>query len=132
MLKFQPAPGTVLVCDFRGYILPEIVKTRQVIVLWKHKSNAKLVYVIPLSTTPPHDAALAHEFNSVLIPREGQDPNTKIWAKCDMVYTVSTERLSMPVNRASRRAVKAPININISTPDLVAIKGIVAKALRLV
>ena len=127
---FQPAPGTILNCDFRGYVVPEIVKPRQVVVLWKHKSVAKLVYIVPLSTTPPLDPDLAFELKRPPLLRLGQDPNTRIWVKCDLVYTVSTERLSMPVNRKSRRT-SAPININISTPDLMEIRKLVAKALRL-
>lgn len=131
MLRFQPAPGTILNCDFRGFVPPEMVKPRQVVVLWKHKSNAKLVYILPLSTTPPHDESLAVELDRLPIPRPGQDPKTRIWIKCDMVYTLSTDRLSMPVSRASRRVAAAPININISTSDLVRVKKAVAHALRL-
>ncbi len=130
-LTFQPAPGTILNCDFRGFIVPEMVKQRQVVVLWKHKSNAKLVYVLPLSTTQPHVPALAYRLDRVPLPRPGQDPYTPIWIKCDMVSTVSTDRLTMPVNRASRRSAAGPININISTPDLVAIRAIVVSALKL-
>ena len=130
-LRFQPSPGTILNCDFAGYIVPEIVKTRQVVVVWKHKSNAKLVYVVPLSTTPPHAPQLAVQLPGLPIARPGQDPETKIWVKCDMIYTVSTDRLSMPVNRASRRAAAAPININISTPDLMQVKATLARALHL-
>lgn len=132
-IQFQPAPGTILVCDFHGFIVPEIVKTRQVVVLWKHKSNARLVYVVPLSTTAPYNPALAFELaGGPPIPRPGQGRSTRIWVKCDMVCTVSTQRLFMPVNRVSRRTAASPININISTPDLVAIKKLVAAALRLV
>lgn len=130
-LRFQPAPGTILNCDFAGYVVPEIVKSRQVVVIWKHKTNARLVYVVPLSTTPPHTPALAVELPCLPLPRPGQDPDTRIWVKCDMIYTVSTERLSMPVNRASRRAAAAPININIATPDLMLVKAALAKALHL-
>ena len=130
MLRFQPAPGTILHCDFTGYIVPEIVKARQVVVLWKHKTNAKLVYVVPLSSTPPHDPSLAHQLSYIPIARQGQTTaNTTIWVKCDLIYTVSTDRLSMPVNR-SRRS-RAPININISTPDYAAVKACVCRALRL-
>lgn len=130
-LRFQPSPGTILNCDFSGYIVPEIVKTRQVVVVWKHKSNAKLVYVVPLSTTPPYVPQLAVELPCLPIVRQDQDPNTRIWVKCDMIYTVSTDRLAMPVNRASRRVAAAPININISTPDLMLVKAALAKALHL-
>ncbi len=109
-----------------------MVKPRQVVVLWKHKSNAKLIYIVPLSTTPPHDESLAVQLDKIPIPRPGQDPTTPIWVKCDMVYTISTDRLSLPVNRASRRTAATPININISTPQLLSVRACVAKALRLV
>lgn len=132
MIKFQPAPGTILQCDFCGFVAPEMVKRRQVVVLWKHKTNARLVYIVPLSTTPPHDPELAVELPCLPIPRPGQDAAQKIWVKCDMVYTVSTDRLSMPVSRATRRTAAAPININISTPHLTQVRQTVAKALRLV
>lgn len=128
---FQPSPGTILHCDYRGFIVPEMVKARQVVVLWKHKHSAKLVYVLPLSTTPPHAPELAFRLQRMPLPREGQDQNTPIWVKCDMVSTVSTDRLTMPVNRASRRRSSGPININISVPDLVAIRAVVVRALKL-
>jgi len=129
-LRFQPTAGTILNCDFHGYIKSEIVKFRQVVVLRKHKSAAKLVYVVPLSTTPPHDADLAVELARVPLPRPGQDPKPRIWVKCDMLYTVSSERLSMPLNRASRRN-SAPVNINLSALDLQRIRATVARALGL-
>lgn len=130
-LRFQPSPGTILNCDFSGYIVPEIVKPRQVVVVWKHKSNPKLVYILPLSTTPPHTPSLAVQLPYLPLPRKDQDPNTAIWVKCDLIYTVSTDRLTMPVSRASRRAASAPININISTPELMLVKAALAKALHL-
>lgn len=130
-ISFQPAPGTILQCDFRGYVLPEIVKHRQVVVLWKHKTVAKLVYVVPLSTTPPRVPELAHPLATLPLPRPEQDPDTPIWIKCDVVNTVSTDRLTMPVNRASRRTAASPINIHISAADLTAVRALVVKALRL-
>lgn len=130
-LRYQPSPGTILNCDFAGYIVPEIVKSRQVVVVWKHKSNAKLVYILPLSTTPPYTPSLAVELPCLPITRPDQDPDTRIWVKCDMIYTVSTDRLSMPTNRATRRMPAAPININISTPDLVKVKAALATALHI-
>jgi len=128
-LRFQPTAGTILNCDFHGYVVPEIVKLRQV-VLRKHKSATKLVYVVPLSTTPPYDADLAVQLARLPLPRPQQNPNTKIWVKCDLLYTVSTDRLSMPVSRVSRRN-SAPIHINLSALDLERIRATVAYALGL-
>lgn len=40
-------------CDFTGFIEPEMIKTRPVVVVKKHKSNPLLVTVVPLSATKP-------------------------------------------------------------------------------
>ncbi|MCV2223524.1 type II toxin-antitoxin system PemK/MazF family toxin [Pseudomonas sp. C98] len=42
-LRYQPKEGSVLICDFRGYEVPEMVKVRPVVVLRKHRSNSLLV-----------------------------------------------------------------------------------------
>jgi len=52
-LLYQPKEGSVLICDFRGYEVPEIIKIRPVIVIRKHRTNKLLVTVVPLSTTAP-------------------------------------------------------------------------------
>lgn len=50
-LLYQPKEGSVLMCDFRGYEVPEIIKVRAGIVIRKHRTNKLLVTVVPLSTT---------------------------------------------------------------------------------
>ena len=53
-ITFHPNPGTVLICDFNGLIIPEMVKTRPVVVIsprLRHRTG--LCTIIPLSTTPP-------------------------------------------------------------------------------
>ena len=40
-------------CDFAGFIVPEMVKVRPVVILSKHKHNRHLVTIVPLSTTEP-------------------------------------------------------------------------------
>ncbi|MGN7442685.1 type II toxin-antitoxin system PemK/MazF family toxin, partial [Pseudomonas lactis] len=52
-LLYQPKEGSVLICDFRGYEVPEIIKIRPVIVIRKHRTNKLLVTVVPLSTINP-------------------------------------------------------------------------------
>lgn len=58
-LQYQPKEGSVLICDFRGYEVPEMIKVRPVVVIRKHRTNSLLVTVVPLSTTAP-DCILAH------------------------------------------------------------------------
>jgi uncharacterized protein YifN (PemK superfamily) len=90
-LKFQPKAGTVFMCDFAGFVEPEMVKNRPVVVISKNRGNNRLVTVVPLSTTQP----------TVMEPYHYQLPVNPVpayksrtcWAKCDMISTVSLERL---------------------------------------
>jgi len=43
LLRYQPKEDSVLICDFRGYEVPEMVKVRPVVILRKHRSNSLLV-----------------------------------------------------------------------------------------
>jgi len=91
MLRFQPRPRAVVMCDFSGFIVPEMVKIRPVVVLARNKENHQLVTVVPLSTTRPHKLSIHHhELSTNPLPDK---PHTPCWAKCDMVSTVSVMRL---------------------------------------
>lgn len=90
-LKFQPKPGMVLICDFRGFEPPEIVKRRPVVVVAANRDNAHLVTVVPLSRTRPWRTQVWHyQLAGALHPL---DSGTVVWAKCDLLCTVSTARL---------------------------------------
>ncbi len=70
-----------------------MIKRRPVVVLAAHKRNPKLVAVVPLSTTRP-DPVEEHHYR--LLQNPLPDPSvTEVWAKCDMVAVVSTERLEL-------------------------------------
>lgn len=96
-LKFHPDQGTVLICDFKGFVEPEMTKRRPVIVISpKRKHGPRLCTVVPLSTTAPRPVERCHvrlEFAPTL--PEPYDQRV-CWAKCDMIYQVSFERLSLP------------------------------------
>ena len=92
-LTFQPKPRTVVYCDFSGYIAPEIIKRRPVVVLSAHKRNSKLVAVVPLSTTAP-DPVEAHHYRLLQNPLLNEK-EAEVWAKCDMVAVVSIARLDL-------------------------------------
>ena len=90
-IKFQPRAGDVVMCDFTGFVEPEMVKTRPVVVIAQHKRNKKLVTVVPLSTTKPAQLEnYHHEMSTNPLPDK---PHTSCWAKCDMIYTVALARL---------------------------------------
>src|ERR1044072_1661132 len=90
-LSFHPKAGMVLACDFTGYVLPEIVKTRPVVVvLPNHLNPPGLFTIVPLSTTAPVPVCDYHyRLNGNPIPGE----NKEVWAKCDLVATVAGLRL---------------------------------------
>lgn len=91
-IKFYPKAGMVLVCDFKGYILPEIVKAREVVVISPNDIiRPNLCTVVPLSTTRPNPICNYH-YRLIGNPIPGDDAE-EIWAKCDMVATVSYDRL---------------------------------------
>ena len=87
MLNFQPKPNTIVMCDFSGFISPEMVKKRPVIVIKKSKNNSKLVTIVPFSTTAPHNPSELH------VEVEGPLDGKPAWVKCDMITTVCLERL---------------------------------------
>ncbi len=90
-LKFQPKPRMVLICDFRGFETPEMVKRRPVVVLASNAANDRLVTIVPLSTTVPRPRlAWHHALRERVWPLSA---GRILWAKCDLLYTVSTARL---------------------------------------
>ncbi len=91
-LLFQPKLRSIVICDFNGFIEPEIIKKRPVVVIAAHKRNSKLVTVVPLSTTAPNPVE-AHHYRLKQNPLPDSSPNLEVWAKCDMLAVVSIDRL---------------------------------------
>jgi uncharacterized protein YifN (PemK superfamily) len=90
-LQIHPKAGMVVACDFRGYIAPEIVKLRPVVIISpNHINRPNLCTVVPLSTTEPIPF-LPYHYLLQGNPLPGQ--NTVVWAKCDLVATVCFDRL---------------------------------------
>lgn len=91
-LNFYPKTGYVLICDFTGYVFPEMIKVRPVVIISpSHLRRPGLVSVIPLSTSTP-DPIEPYHYKLMGNPVPGSDA-TEVWAKCDMVATVSIKRL---------------------------------------
>lgn len=90
-LSFQPKVGGVLMCDFEGFLTPEMVKKRPVVVIARNRANKMLVTVVPLSTTEP-DVMESHHYQLPKNPVPAYKAK-KCWAKCDMLATVSISRM---------------------------------------
>ena len=95
LYKYWPNPGDVLTCDFsRGFVAPEMLKQRQVVVISPKASHSRLLCtVVPLSCTAPFNILPCHyQLTTDPCPTLNSE-NEAVWAKCDMLYTVSFERL---------------------------------------
>lgn len=94
MLKFQPKPGSVIYCDYVGFIKPEMVKRRPAIVISKHRQNSKLLSIVPISKTVPivvFEYQIEMDSQFCLIHLAGE----RSWVKCDMFNVVSLSRLHL-------------------------------------
>lgn len=122
-LSFQPKVGSVLMCNFDGFVEPEMVKKRPVVVVARNRGNSQLVTVVPLSTTAPDVLGSHHHplpFNPVPVYK-----GTQCWAKCDMIATVSIARMDRLKDKQVR------VTPQIPQADLAAIQLCVVKALQL-
>jgi mRNA interferase MazF len=89
-----PKPGEIFVCDFSGYIVPEIVKTRRVVVVSPRHTGAPLALVAPISTSAPRTVLPIH----ARLPGQatyrcfwGAD---EVWVKGDLIAHVCYDRLN--------------------------------------
>jgi uncharacterized protein YifN (PemK superfamily) len=93
-IKFYPRAGQILMCDFTGFVVPEMVKPRPVIVVsprLPHRSE--IVAIVPISLTAPiHDHAFVVRLSKNYHPQENDD--LPCWAKCDMVMNIGRRRLN--------------------------------------
>lgn len=91
-LGFHPDPGVIVVCNYQtGFVVPEMVKTRPVVVVSpRFRNRPGLCTVVPLSSVEPTPIERYHHRIS-----EGAYPPARgpMWAKCDMLATVSLARL---------------------------------------
>ncbi|MEK7991871.1 MAG: type II toxin-antitoxin system PemK/MazF family toxin [Thiotrichaceae bacterium] len=130
-LNLCPKQGTIVICDFKGFIIPEMVKRRPAIVISKIKSRAKLCTIVPCSTTPPNPVESYH-YKLVVAPPLPKPYNKDYhWVKADMIYNVSWDRLQLPFSGkddAGKRIYDLRI---ISDEDLVEIQKCVLHSLGL-
>ena len=124
-ITFHPRPGTVLMCDFTtGFIVPEIVKMRPVVIVSPHHIRRPDLYtVVPLSQTAPDPEEPYHVHFPHTPVAGGQGP---CWAKCDLVVSVAAQRLDRKkIGRGMYRVT------NVTPPQLEAIMAGIKYALGL-
>jgi|GEM_PF-1670093 len=102
MLLYQPKAGSIVKCDFKGFMEPEIVKDRPVIVIHAHKENKKLVTVVPISTVMPEPELYYHKKFELEGELKKYLKEMDRWFKCDLVYVVSLDRLNQLRNNETK------------------------------
>lgn len=107
-------------------MIPEMVKDRPVVVIHAHKSNSKLVTIVPISATmPPVIEPYHHELDlSIEINVAPYLKHCKRWFKCDLVYVVSIDRM----NRLKDKKTGNRGTPQVSQNTLSTIKGMVRLA----
>lgn len=96
-IQFHPEQGTIVVCDFDGFVPPEMIKRRPAVVVSPRlRRRNGLCTVVPLSTTPP-DPVCPYHFKLHVAPTLPAPYNAAFhWVKADMLYTVAFSRLHLP------------------------------------
>jgi mRNA interferase MazF len=92
-LSYHPRAGQLLVCDFEGFKVPEMVKVRPVLIISPRLPQRNdIVTVVPISlSAPKHDLPFNVRLTKNYHPLEADD--LPCWAKCDMVMNLGTWRL---------------------------------------
>jgi uncharacterized protein YifN (PemK superfamily) len=130
-INLPPNAGQFLVCDYKGFIVPEMVKKRLVIVISPRPrhNNAGIAHVIPLSTTVPNHI-LDHHIQ-IRLPQQLIGINAwkeDCWAKCDMINTVSYKRLELIRLGRDNTGRRLYSNICIDKETLITLRKAASKA----
>jgi uncharacterized protein YifN (PemK superfamily) len=94
-LSYYPSPGSIVVCHYDlDVVEPEMCKTRPAVVIGPRlRSRGRLVTIVPLSTTAPTELLDYHCRIELEHPLPPPFDAPLMWAKCDLVSSVSLDRL---------------------------------------
>lgn len=96
-IQFHPEQGTIVICDFTGFVPPEMVKRRPAVVVSPRlRKRSGLCTVVPLSTTQPEPICPYHFKLHVTPALHAPYGAAFHWVKADMLYTVAFSRLYLP------------------------------------
>jgi mRNA interferase MazF len=131
-LKFPPISGQIVFCDFKGFITPEMVKKRPVIVVSpKERRHKSLCAVVPLSASAPCSNEI-HTSIKIALPSEFKKREwfqKDCWAKCDIINTVCLERLDLIYLGRDTAGKRIYSYIKIEDETLNAIREIVCRSI---
>lgn len=125
-LQIYLKTGELIICNFdTGFVPPEMVKTRPALVISKSSTHWRgLCTVVPMSTTPPEKVEPWHvlvknPLHRRLPPNQRFAQQETMWAKCDMLTTVSFARISRPYDRQSGNRRYVPVRLSHADLDAV-------------
>ena len=120
-LPYHPKQGEVLRCDYCNLIDPEMSKVRLVVVISpKFLNRPGCCTVVPLSTNPPRTLEKYH----VLLDKDPhpEGKGVPVWAKCDMLMTVSFARLTAHYSGRREDGKRNYVTLTVSDKELGQIK----------
>jgi uncharacterized protein YifN (PemK superfamily) len=123
-LSYYPSPGTILVCRYDAIVIePEMRKARPAVVIGPRlRSRGRLVTVVPLSTTEPTELMDYHCRIELAVPLPPPFDSPIMWAKCDLVSSVSLDRLDRFKERHQRGSARKWCTGSVSAEQLHALK----------
>lgn len=128
----HPEPGDLLMCDFTtGFREPEMIKKRPVVIISPRPRRAtQLCTVVPISTSPPYPVLPCHHcLDPASVPEVFRENAN--WAKCDMLYTVSLDRLDRIKCGRDKEGKRIYVVYRITEDDLASIRLAVTRGLGL-
>ena len=130
-LMYYPKLGEILLCDFSGFIVPEMVKRRPVVVIVPRLSGrGDLVTIVPLSTTTPNPQMAYHVKLTLSQTLPSPFSAQQMWAKCDMAMPIARVRLDrFKDGRTSSGGKRKFVSGNVSAEQLADIRTAVLRGL---
>jgi mRNA interferase MazF len=131
-ISFPVGPGTILLCDYSrgGFQAPEMIKRRPVIVISPRLPHREgLCTVVPISSVrSTHD--LQYVVKLEFQPPLPEPFSERVgWAKCDMLATVSFNRLDLFRTERDQYGKRKYFQAKISAEDLTRVRNGVLFAL---
>lgn len=131
-IQYPVVPGTVLLCDYSkgGFLAPEMIKRRPAVVVSPRLPRREgLCTVVPLSGSEPARPVsyVARIDLPVALPAPFEQ--SVWWAKCDMLATVSFDRLDLFRTARDQTGKRKYLQPKISDDALVSIREAILAAL---
>jgi len=132
-INFHPQLGQILICNYEASALgAEMIKARPCVVISPRlRRRNGLCTIVPLSTTPPQPPDAWHYLIRLERPLPKPFDSLEMWAKCDMIATVSFERLSPLKCGRDQYGKRKYLQINLLDQDITGIQNAIKAALGL-